>query len=39
MDLQHILVYLIVAAALFFLIRPLIGRKNKGKCGTDCGCH
>ncbi|MFZ9673038.1 MAG: FeoB-associated Cys-rich membrane protein [Flavobacteriaceae bacterium] len=39
MDTQHLLVYIIVGAAVFFLISPLIGKKKKGNCGTDCGCH
>lgn len=37
---QEILAYIILAAAIFFLVRQLFWRKKKGNdCGNgDCGC-
>ncbi|MES2410703.1 MAG: FeoB-associated Cys-rich membrane protein [Bacteroidota bacterium] len=51
MDIQQILVYLVVAAALVYIIRKFFwkktrakgeqsGAKSKKDCGDDdCGCH
>jgi hypothetical protein len=40
MEIQEIIVYLIVVAALVFLVRKFIWKKkSKKNCGgTDCGC-
>ncbi len=42
MDLQAILVYVLVAGAIFFLVKKFFWKKKKkaGDCGNDdCGCH
>lgn len=40
MDIQEVLVYLILAAAVAFLIRKFLWKKKKKNCGDDdCGCH
>ncbi|WP_396172433.1 FeoB-associated Cys-rich membrane protein [Flavobacterium sp.] len=38
---QNVIVYVLVIAAAFFLLKPLFKRKkSKKNCGdTDCGCH
>lgn len=38
---QEILAYIILAAAIFFLVRKFFWKKRKDKnCGDgDCGCH
>lgn len=42
-DIQEIMVYLAVAAAVFFLIKKYLFKKKNKKSracgGTDCGCH
>jgi len=42
MDLQSIIAYLLVVAAVAFLIKKFLWKKKKkaGDCGgDDCGCH
>ncbi|TMM30682.1 FeoB-associated Cys-rich membrane protein [Polaribacter aestuariivivens] len=37
---QQIIVYLLVAFAVFFLVKKyFFASKNKKNCSTDCGCH
>jgi hypothetical protein len=37
---QMVLVYIALAIAVFFLLKPLIGKKKPKKdCGDDCSCH
>ncbi|HOZ74250.1 MAG TPA: FeoB-associated Cys-rich membrane protein [Flavobacterium sp.] len=38
---QEILAYIILAAAIFFLVRKFLWKKkNEKNCGEgDCGCH
>ncbi|WP_437440112.1 FeoB-associated Cys-rich membrane protein [Polaribacter litorisediminis] len=37
---QEIIVYLLVASAVFFLIKKyFIPSKKEKKCSSDCGCH
>jgi len=42
MDVQSIIAYILVIAAVFFLAKKFFWKKRKkaGNCGSDdCGCH
>nr|WP_156900314.1 FeoB-associated Cys-rich membrane protein [Flavobacterium filum] len=41
MMIQTIIVYILVAFAIIFLLKPLfVKKKSKKNCGDDdCGCH
>jgi large-conductance mechanosensitive channel len=37
---QEIIVYIIVAVAVFFTVKRLVSKENKCGCGCDkCDCH
>ncbi|RCS26255.1 FeoB-associated Cys-rich membrane protein [Polaribacter sp. WD7] len=37
---QEVIIYIIVALAVFFLVKKYIFPSKKDKnCNTDCGCH
>ncbi len=40
-EIQEILAFIVLFAAIFFLIKKFFWKKNKKSCGTDdnCGCH
>ncbi|MFY8180356.1 MAG: FeoB-associated Cys-rich membrane protein [Flavobacterium sp.] len=37
---QTVLVYIALAIAVFFILKPLFSKKKKNNCGDDnCGCN